>query len=259
MKISVISRWRDEAFFAPFFLNHYSLFADEIIIKLDNHTTDNTLSVLKNYPKVRYEFFESWGRIDNNLYANMMSQLAWYLDSDWVFYVDADELIFPFDSIWLNYDSVRFTLSHVKPEENIIIANLNWVYKHNSEHPLNPNNLPLPQRRHGASYKLAKGYYENQAIVMRKPSIVRPSAKVQWMAGQHDYVKAPHLVESSIEFNGAHWQMADVENAIHRTIPRSQECNRSETDKINGWGQRNLTEEDIRKECESHLNDPQII
>ena len=47
MKVIVISRWYNEEFFAPFFLNHYA-WADEVIILLEKTSTEFIIKFLKH-------------------------------------------------------------------------------------------------------------------------------------------------------------------------------------------------------------------
>jgi diketogulonate reductase-like aldo/keto reductase len=91
-----------------------------------------------------------------------------------------------------------------------------------------------------------------------KPSIVRPSAKVRWHAGeQFFHASSPKAQMSSTEFDGVHWQMVDVEEAVRRLL--SAEKRLSAENRAKNWGVRNFTEAKIRAFLAEHSHDPQVI
>ena len=247
MKISVISRWHDEEFLAPFFLGHYA-YADEIIIALDNTTTDRSAEIISSYPNTRIEYFDHGGVFNDRLLANMMSDLAMSLKSDWIIYVDADELAFP--SGGMNpYEALAGA------DGNLIRVWFRWVYRHKTDTDLDPSKPAIWQRRHGGQYTLASGCGDR----FMKPCIVRPETKIRWMVGTHNYTPSSRIYVSGMKFDGVHWQMVDVEMAIRRSIPRTNAMRLSPENIKHGWGVRNWTEKQIRIECENHLNDPLVI
>jgi hypothetical protein len=248
MRISVISRWHDEEFLAPFFLSHYA-WTDEIIIMLDRSTTDRSAEIIPRYHNARLEYFDHGGKLNDRLLAGMMSELAASLESDWVIYVDADELAFPANP----HFNPRDVLSGASG--NLIETWFSWVYRHRTEADLNPLRPAMWQRRHGGRYTLAKGCGES----FMKPCIVRPEVGIRWGVGQHDYEPNPRIQVSPVRFAGAHWQMADVDMAIRRSLPRTNGNKLSSENLKKGWGVRSWTEDMIRKECAAHLDDPRVF
>jgi hypothetical protein len=247
MKVSVISRWHDEAFMAPFFLGHYS-WADEILIMLDKSTTDRSAEIIARSPNAGFCHFDSGGVLNDRLLAEMMSGLAGSLKSDWVIYVDADELAFPAGGA-----DPREVLT--RADGNLIETWFRWVYRHKDDADLDPSKPAIWQRRHGGKYTLAS----NCGDKFMKPCIVKPEAGVRWTVGTHGFM-APRAVQvSSTIFDGVHWQMVDVETAIRRSIPRTNAERLSAENIRHGWGVRNWTEEQIRVECAAHANDPIVI
>jgi glycosyltransferase involved in cell wall biosynthesis len=247
MRVSVISRWHNEAFLAPFFLSHYS-WADEIIIMLDSTSNDRSAEIIESFPNAQFKYFESGGVLNDRLLAEMMSSLAGSLKSDWVIYVDADELAFPERGA-----DPRETLA--KADGNVIETWFRWVYRHKTDLDLDPSFPAVPQRRHGGRYTLAAGCWGS----FMKPCIVKPETGIRWGVGTHGYAPSPVIQISHTKFDGVHWQMADVEMAVKRSLPRTNATRLSSENLKNGWGVRNWTEESIRAECKAHENDPLVI
>lgn len=245
MRISVISRWHDAAGFAPFFLSHYS-FADEIIIMLDKATTDNSAEIIGRYPNARLTYCDHGGELNDRLMAEMMSDLAATLKSDWIIYADADELAFP-----EGQEDARAALG--RADGNLIETWFWWVYRHAEDIDLDPLLPAVPQRRHGGDYTIVPGMGNR----FMKPCIVKSGIQIRWGVGTRSYKPNPLIKVSGVKFAGVHWQMADVEMAVKRNA--SSKARLSAENIRNGWGVKNFTEEMIRAECKAHENDPQLF
>jgi hypothetical protein len=250
IKVSVISRWYQEEFFAPYFLSHYS-FADEIVIMLDKTTTDRSAEIIARYPNARFEYFDHGGVMNDRLHAEMMSDLAPRLKSDWVIYADADEFAFPAGG-----GDPRVALAQA--DGTVIRATFRWIYRHITDADLDPTLPAIWQRRHGGPYKIEGSISRSWEMGHVKPCIVRPEAGIKWGGGQHHILSGHPVQYSKTEFDGVHWQMVDVDIAVWRTGP-GREQRLSEENKRNHWGYRGWSEEKIRKDCESHLHDPQVF
>lgn len=251
MKISVISRWYNEEFFAPFFLSHYA-WADEIVIKLEKTTTDKSAEIIRSYPNARIEYSNLGGMLNDRLMADMMSNLAAALKSDWVIYVDVDEFVFPCDySERITVADPRAYLAHA--EGNLIETWFWWVYRHRTDADLDPTKPAIWQRRHGGDYTIVPG----MANRFMKPCIVKPETRIRWGIGTHNYQPNPMIKTSKTKFAGVHWQMVDVDKAVQRNY--SIEKRLSAENRASGWGVKNFTEAMIRAECAAHLNDPQLF
>jgi len=247
MKIAVITRWFNEEFFAPFFLSHYSEFADKIIVFLEQTSTDRSREIVPTFPKAELVMVSNGETLNDRILSDMMSNAAASLaDYDWVIRADADELTFPY-----NFESPREVLS--RATGNVINTWYRWVYRHNSESDLDPSKPAVFQRRHGGEYRIWPGMGQNYS----KPTIVKPSAKVRWTAGEQSILPNPLVKMNSESWDGVHWQTADVEQWIKRNASNDKRL--SEENKKNKWGVKNFTEEMIRKECDSHLNDLQLF
>ena len=94
MKILVFTLTCNNADILPFWLRHYSTFADEISV-WDDHSTDRTRSILKSNPKVILRDWPHKTGIDEDLFLAHWQE--WYPKArghfDWVMIVDSDEFI----------------------------------------------------------------------------------------------------------------------------------------------------------------------
>ncbi len=96
MKIHVYSIMKNEEKFLPYFLRHYSTFADSIYIFNDN-STDNTVEIAKLNEKVQLlDYNYETGFFDGDV--NTCFEKAYKKHSrcvaDWVMVVDADEFLY---------------------------------------------------------------------------------------------------------------------------------------------------------------------
>src|SRR5436190_13957749 len=96
MKVHIFSIMWNEEYILPYFLRHYETFADKIYI-FDDRSTDRTADIAKANPKVElleYDYptgvdDDDHSRCFENAYKKYSSGVA-----DWVFCVDADEIIY---------------------------------------------------------------------------------------------------------------------------------------------------------------------
>ena len=245
MRISLVSRWYNEEFFAPFFLNHYQ-WVDEIIILLERFTSDRSAEIIEKYPNARVEFTDTDTLLNDRLLSNIVSDKIMTLDCDWAIRADADEYIFA-----PNGGDIREVLKEA--DGNLIYNWYRWVYRHESEKDLDPTLPTIPQRKHGGEYTIWPGMGDKYL----KPSITKPEIGVRWNPGDQSIQPNKKVIKSTTVLDGAHWQMADKENACLRN--HKNESRLSEENKKNNWGVKNFTREMIEAECDSHLQDPIVI
>lgn len=247
IKITVITRWFNDALLAPFFLNHYS-YADEIIILLTKETTDKSRKIIAKHPNARVVEFKFSNGFNCREAMEEVTKQANASKSDWIICVDADEFVFPKDNA-----GVRDVLSSTNG--NLIYADFWQVYKNKREMALDPSIPVVHLRRFGDPNRT-----EGVNGLYRKPIIVKPGLDIKWGVGLHSYEPNPKIVVSEIRFDGAHWGMADLSIALQRRL-RGRRKFVSKENIEKGWSDMNfdITEEQIRAECKRHEDDPQLF
>lgn len=94
MKISVFTIAWNEEFILPYFLRHYTEFADVYV--LDDHSTDNTPQIVENDPRatlIEYPYQRALNEEDHSK-AFVEAYKEHAKDADWVICVDTDEFIY---------------------------------------------------------------------------------------------------------------------------------------------------------------------
>ncbi len=122
MKIHVYALCWNEEKMLPYFLRHYSSFADKIII-YDNMSTDSSLDIIKKWEKTETIPYDSNNKLNEKAYLNIKNKA--YKKSrglaDFVMVVDIDEIIYHPDIVNLlkEYKKQRITVPLVKGYEMI--------------------------------------------------------------------------------------------------------------------------------------------
>jgi hypothetical protein len=158
--------------------------------------------------------------------------------ADWVIVVDMDEFVAPLP--WGT--DPRRALEQERGD--IIMSEMVRVWRHRTDKDVDRMLPPVPQRLHGQPDH-------------KKPAIFRPRG-VTLGAGNHNAYYPPHYKWGK-PWGGSHWANADSCFWIERGI-RDRGQRLSQANIAKGWGVHQLrTEQQILKECEDHLDDPQII
>jgi len=246
MEFGVVTMWYNEAFLAPLFLNHYG-WVDRVHLLLDTDSSDNTRAVCGQYANVEIEDFTFPDMMNDDLKVRKVNEVVCKMKGDWVFAVDADEFIFP-------------AKGHAMPvlmreKANLLHAQMWQVYRHETDKDLDSSKPAVLQRRHGDP-NVTAGINK----MYTKPIIVRPEVGIEWSPGCHSYKPNERVVVSAEKFLGAHWAMADVDMAIKRRIKgRRERQSRYNLERKLTVQHHFITEEEIRRECEKHLCDPQLF
>ena len=97
MKIWVFTICWNEALMMPWFLRHYSTFADKIIV-FDEQSTDGTRDIVKSCPKAELRDWDGHGLNDvefQNAVNTRYLEARW--NADWVMWPDVDEILYHSD------------------------------------------------------------------------------------------------------------------------------------------------------------------
>ncbi|MGD0355479.1 MAG: glycosyltransferase family 2 protein [Dehalococcoidia bacterium] len=249
MKIVAVTIVCNEALILPYFLRHYE-YLDEIHVLYETDTTDDTLKILNQAPNVVIKDCHIEGGFDDIDKVNLLNNLLQGIKADWVYVLDSDEFIFPFN------ESAHDFLS--RQNYDVVRAAMFQAYRHRTDKDLDTSLPPVPQRIHGDSNVFSNVEKPNSCAndLYIKPIVVRPSSGVRFLSGNH-------VVEGNVKISpefyiGVHWQMADPSIAIDRRM--KNKARMSERNKVLKMGVQhwNITEEWIRAECNCHLDDPII-
>ena len=167
MKIIVFTLTYNNADVVPFFLRHYSAFADEISA-FDDFSTDGTRELLKANPKVILRDWPHPGSgIDEVLFLAHWKE--WYQKArggfDWVIIADSDEIIHAPD--------VRTVLSDQQALGYEVIRTNGWN--------MTGNGLPKDDGRQ--IWEISP--MGVRAPVYSKPVVFRPHIEISWNLGKH--------------------------------------------------------------------------
>jgi hypothetical protein len=151
----------------PFFLRHYSTFANEIAV-WDDRSTDGTNEMLHRHPKVVLRDWPYKTGIDEDRFLNHWQQ--WYPLAcgafDWVMIVDPDEFIYCPD--------IRKELEREMAKGVEVIRPVGFN--------MTGNGLPKDDGRQ--IWEIAQmGVH---APVYSKPVVFQPHIKINWIRGKHD-------------------------------------------------------------------------
>jgi hypothetical protein len=252
MKIGIITMWYNEEFLAPFFLEHYR-YVDKIHLLYDVDSFDRTKEIASTSPNVEIERFKFPNMMDDIIKQRKINKVLnsdTFKDFDWVYCVDADELIWPPDG----QDTPLFLEKY--NQYNVIYAAMWQVYRHASEQDLDVRIQPVHlQRRHGDPER-----FNGFNAFYYKPCIIKPGFKIKLGLGNHKTKWNLRINAAPERFDGAHWMMADVGMAIRRRI-RDRKYRFSRINRLLRLSDQHkrITEEDIRNECDAHLHDPQVF
>jgi 2-polyprenyl-3-methyl-5-hydroxy-6-metoxy-1,4-benzoquinol methylase len=241
----------NEALILPYFLRHYE-YLDEIHVLYETDSTDETLSILQQAPNVMIKNCHIEGGLDDIEKVNLINDALHSIEADWVYVLDSDEFIFPYNES--PYDFLKRQTNY-----NVVRAALFMVYRHRTDSDLNPSLPPVPQRINGDPNLCLTFQHQKRLLVniwCIKPIVVRPSHRIRFVPGNH---AVWGNIKMSPEFYaGAHWMMADPSIAIDRRMKRKSRISDRNKAHDMGWHDFNVTEESIKAECDRHLDDPVI-
>ena len=111
MTVHVYSIMWNEEFMLPYFLEHYSKYADRIFI-VNDHSTDKTAEIAKAHPKVTLIDYEYNGLVEKE-FNETFAKLVKKYPSDWAICVDGDEFIKGLETLQAEPSGVLKTVGYM--------------------------------------------------------------------------------------------------------------------------------------------------
>lgn len=200
MKVWVYSNQKNERLMAPYFIRHYSSFADKIIV-YDGGSTDGTLDCWKTSPKVEVRTEIGLEILDDQRFMDLA--LTCYKEArgqaDWVMFVDADEFV------W--HPSMTEYLEREKQDGSRILRSFGYN--------MCGSEIPMDDPRQ--IYEILNLGIESP--VYCKPVVFDPQLDIQWHHGKHDVnPDRPDLICMMVisELKLLHYRYLTENYAFHR-------------------------------------------
>lgn len=261
MKIKLFCFFYNEAALLPYFLTHYRWV--DVIHAVVSRSPDGTNELLRRaqalgqerrVPKLPRLEIEDWefpdGKMDDFLkVAKLNEVINRKSDADWHMVVDADELVWDKLGVGLTQRGLLMTLP---ARDTVMMARMWNVFRHVTDNDLDPEKEPVFQRRHGIADLEAPENAQYQ-----KPVLTRPNLGFSYVPGNHNVEPNQKYQVAQEQFVGVHWQNADPSFCVERRI-QGRRDRQSEVNKRFGLGAQHhsIREEDVRRLCRQHENDP---
>ncbi len=216
-KILVFSLSYNCAEVVPFFLRHYSTFADEISV-FDDNSTDTTRRLLSANPKVILRDWNHRTGIDEDAFLAHWQE--WYPKArgyfDWILIPDMDEFIYSPNM----RESLRLAkasgIEVIKPAGFNLLGNGFPIDDGKSQiYELNPMGVAAP--------------------VYAKPVIFQPHIRINWIRGKHDLENCNPVVGRETGLKLLHARYFGYEYTRFRNNKNFGRCGLLSGDKGAAW------------------------
>ncbi len=216
MKILVFAITHNCSDVLPFFLRHYSTFADEINV-WDDKSDDGTRAMLRANPKVLLRDWPHNTGIDEDLFLAHWQE--WYPKAvgkfDWVMIVDPDEFLYAED--------IRQRLRHEMDKGTEVIASTGYN--------MLGNGLPMDDGRQ--IWEIAQNGVA--APVYSKPICFRPHIKIGWIRGKHALEGCNPVMSESAWLKLLHYRYMGADYTRAKNAKNYARCGLLSGDKGAAW------------------------
>ena len=221
MRICVFVITFDCAEILPWFLRHYSAFADEISA-FDDHSTDGTREMLSAHPKVVLRDWPHPGSgIDEDLFLAHWQE--WYPKArgqfDWVIIVDPDEFICSAYSC-----DIRGHLREAQMTDVEVISP--------SGYNMTGSGLPADDG-HSQIWELSN--MGVVAPVYSKPVVFQPKIQINWIRGKHALENCNPVMRGPCGLRLLHYRYLGADYTRAKNAKNYARCGLQNGDKGAAW------------------------
>ena len=216
MKIFVFSLCRNEADILPFYLRHYSAFADRIFV-WDDQSTDGSRELLLANPKVTLNDWSHDSGIDEDLFLQF-AYATYPLargQADWVIWVDCDEFIYDPD--------LEGVLREAQEQQYEVVQTVGFN--------MAGDGLPADDGRQIWEI-LVNGV---SAPVYSKPVVFRPECEIRWNRGKHDLEQCNVRLSPLPMLKLLHYRYLGAEYTRRKNLKNYDRVGLKTGDKSHGW------------------------
>lgn len=215
MKIIVFAICYNQADILPFWLRHYTSFADEISV-FDEQSNDGSREILQACPRVVLRDWPYQSGIEEDLFLQFAYE--WYPRAtgyDWVLWVDTDEFLYHPDITGVLAEGIRRRIEVIQP----------WGYNMMHE------GLPVDDGRQ--IWEIArKGVH---APLYSKPVIFRPTSTIRWTRGKHGLENCAPKVWDDSGIKLLHYRYLGYDYTKRRNAINYERCGLFTKDKAAAW------------------------
>ncbi len=216
MRIIVFTLCYNRAQILPFYLRHYSLFADEISV-FDDHSSDGSRELLQANPKVLLRDWPYDTGIDEDLFlkhAYEWNRNAFQGGFDWVIWADPDEFIYAPDVRKVLEESAEFQVIQTKGY-NMLGDGL----------PKDDGKSQIWQiHKNGVS-----------APVYSKPVVFKAKFKIGWNRGKHALEDCDPHISPEPRFKLLHYRYMGYQYTAQINAKNYSRCGLKNGDKNAAW------------------------
>lgn len=217
MKIIIFSIIYNQSDILPWYLRHYSTFADEICV-WDDFSTDGSRQILQACPKVVLRDWPYRTGIDEDTF--LKHAYEWYPlahpNYDWAIWVDIDEFIYEPNILSILKECLDKGYEVVKPDG----------------YNMTSNGLPIDDGKSQLWELVQMGV---RGPLYSKPIIFKPSIHIRWTRGKHELENCNPKVIQGTGIKLLHYRYLGYEYTKIRNAKNVARCGLISGDKSAAW------------------------